>query len=129
MKSLIGILLAIVIGLILGFFGVLNSVFSDGVLSERIIFIAIILVIYCVLSALWGYFLPKYSWQWGLFFSFPGAFFLAVFFLLGSLNASAFDYYSSLVIVYLILLTSLSCLAAYGGSLIRIRMKNDRKIT
>ncbi len=107
-----GILL--VIGAILGFFGVLVSVFADGSLSERMVTICIILLIYGVLSAVWAFFQPKYSWFWGLILALPGVLILGVF-MLREFN----PYY----LIYMILIISLSCLGAYGGSRIKSRQK------
>ncbi|MEN6350976.1 MAG: hypothetical protein ABFD08_16470 [Syntrophomonas sp.] len=106
--------LALVIGVLLGFFGVFVSVFSDGSVSERLITIVIILVIYAVLSAVWGFWKPKYSWLWGLILGMPGVLFLG-FYMIKEFNA----YY----LIYVILIIILSCVSAYGGSALRNRKK------
>jgi hypothetical protein len=108
MKYLMGKVLAIVVGILIGFFGVFNSVFSDSSgINERLITIGIILFIFVILSVLWGYFLPKVSWQWGLFLSFPGVLFL-FFYILREFNT----YY----ILYILLLFTVSCIGAYFGT-------------
>jgi len=111
MKKGLGILLAIVMGGLLGFFGVFVSVFSDGGLSERLITISIILLIYSILSAVWGFLIPGFSWLWGLFLGTPGAVLLILYF-----KTESNPYY----LVYIILIFGLSCLSAKGGSYIKI---------
>ena len=106
MKNYIGMGLAIVFGILIGFFGVFNSVFSDGALNERLIAIAVILLLYAILSGLWGFLLPRYSWQWGLFLGLPGVIFLALY------MRSEFNPYYFL---YLILILGVACLGGYGG--------------
>lgn len=115
MKNIIGILLAIFTGITLGFFGVFASVFADGGISERLIVIGIVLLIYAVLGALWGAALPIYSWQWGLFLGLPGVFLLAIF-MLREFNPYYF--------IYIILIITVSCLSAYGGNVIKSRKKS-----
>jgi len=110
MKNVLGITMAIALGILIGFFGVFNSVFSDGPLNERLVAIGIILVIYAIFSALWGFIFLKYSWQWGLFLSLPGAFFLLIF-TLTELNPYFF--------LYIILLIGISCWGAYAGGAVR----------
>ena len=63
MKHIIGIILAILVGGLIGFFGVLVSVFADSSYAEQLITIGIILVIYAVLSGLCSLLLQKYSWR------------------------------------------------------------------
>jgi hypothetical protein len=114
MKTVIGITLSILVGGFLGFFGALNSVFSDGELTERLVFIAIVLVIYGVLGVVWGFLIPQYSWKWGVFIGVPGVLFLLLF-LLGGFNPYYF--------VYIALIFGFSCLGGWGGSHIRRLMK------
>ena len=112
MKNNLGMILSIALGILIGFFGVFNSVFSDGSLNERLVVIGMILSVYAILSALWGYIFLKYSWQWGLIISIPGALFLFIYTLIES-NPYYF--------LYIILLISLSCWGAYAGDAIRKR--------
>lgn len=114
MKHIIGIILIFLVGTIIGFFGVLISVFADSALSERLITIFIILVIYGMLGTLWGYLLPKYSWKWGLILGLPGVYFL------GWYMTNEFNLYH---ILYMILIIAISCLGAYMGSRIKSRKK------
>jgi hypothetical protein len=111
-KNVLGMIMAIAFGILIGFFGVFNSVFSDGPINERLVVIGVILVICAIFSALWGFIFLKYSWQWGLFISLPGAFFL-LFYTLKEFNS----YY----VLYMILLIAIACLGAYAGSAIRKR--------
>jgi hypothetical protein len=111
-KNIFGLLLALAIGSLLGFFGVFVSVFADGGLGERLLTIAVILLIYIFLSALWGFLLPRYSWLWGLCLGFPGALILALY-MLKEFNPYYF--------IYIILIIGLSSLCAYYGSKLRKR--------
>lgn len=115
MKYLLGVLISLGVGIILGFFGVLNSVFSDAGLSERIITILVTLIIYAVLSALLAIFLQGYSWQWGVLLSAPGILMLILYML------SEFNIFYP---VYMILLLAVSCLGAFGGGKIKNWQKN-----
>ncbi|HEY5587241.1 MAG TPA: hypothetical protein VIK78_22490 [Ruminiclostridium sp.] len=112
MKHIISIILAILIGGFTGFFGVFVSVFSDGTLSERLITISIILLIYGVLSGLYGLLQQKYSWQWGLLLGSPGVLFLGMY-MLHEFNLYYF--------IYMILIISISCFGAWSGNYIRKR--------
>ncbi len=112
MKYLIGTVVSLAAGIILGFFGVFNSVFSDGGFAERMMTIAVILIIYVILGASLGFFLPKYSWLWGLLLCIPGILMLILY--LRSEFNPAYP-------VYMILLLALSCLGSYGGGKIKSR--------
>lgn len=114
MKNGLRILLTIVIGGLIGFFGVFASVFSDSDLSERLITISIILLIYSTLSVLWGFLLSDFSWMWGLFLGAPGAVLLILYF-----TKESNPYF----LIYAILIIGLSCLSAKGGSYIKISNK------
>lgn len=71
-KKSIGILTTIVIGIVMGFFGVMVSVFSDGSTYERLITILIILIIYGVLSLIAGFLKTVKTWIYMLSLSIPG---------------------------------------------------------
>ena len=114
MKNIIGFVLSIVTGIFLGFFGAFNSVFSDGELKERLVFIGVILVIYGILGLVWGFLIPKYTWKWGLFIGGPGVLILFLF------TLSEFNPY---FIIYLVLILLLACGGAWGGSSLRKRVK------
>lgn len=113
MKDIVAIILAIALGILIGFFGVVNSVFSDGPMDERLVFIAIILVVYALLGAIWGFLLPQRGWRWGLFLAMPGAVGLFLF-MLSELSLFA------PFILYMIALLGVACLGAWGGSWFRI---------
>lgn len=57
-KNVIPHIVTLVLGLLLGFFGVIVSVFSDGSIYERIISILILLIIYGVLGIVTGIWKP-----------------------------------------------------------------------
>lgn len=110
MKKILSMLLAVIIGCLLGFFGALVSVFADGDLVERVITITIILLIYSILSFLWGFFIPSLSWTWGLFLGAPGVYFIIMYFVIEP---------NTYFLIYAITIIVLSCLSARGGSFIR----------
>ena len=114
MKNIIGIVLAILVGGFLGFFGVFVSVFADGGLTERLVTIGIILLIYLVLGAVWGFLLPNFSWKWGLLIGAPGVLLLG-FYLLSEFNL--------FYLLYMILIIGLASLGAWGGSAIKNRKR------
>ncbi len=114
MKNIIGMLLAIGTGLSLGFFGVYASIFSDGDLYERLNVISILLLIYIILSTLWGFLLTTYSWQWGILLGLPGALFLAL-----EIMREFNPYY----LLYLVLILLFSSISSYCGTIFRNRKK------
>ena len=114
MKNIIIVILVILLGGLIGFFGVLVSVFADSSLTEQLITIGVILLIYGVLGGLYSLLLPKYSWQWGLLLSFPGIL------LLGLYMLSEFNPY---YFIYMILILSFSCFSAYSVNSFRKRKK------
>jgi hypothetical protein len=114
MKNTIGIILSILAGCFIGLFGVLVSVFADSGLTEQLITISIILLIYAVLGGVWGLLLPNYSWRWGLLIGAPGVLFLGVYML---------REYKHYYWVYMTLIICFACFSAWGSSSIRNRMK------
>jgi hypothetical protein len=114
MKNVIGIVLAIVFGIFFGFFGALNSVFSDGELNERLLFIGVLLVIYGIFGIVWGFLIPKLSWKWGLFLGGPGALILLFFMILE---------FNPYFLVYMALILIMACGGAWGGSALRKRTR------
>lgn len=94
-KKLISIIVTLVIGIVLGFFGVMVSVFSDGGTYERIITILIILIIYGVLSLIIGFIRPVKPWGHMLALSLPGVVML-IFYTIKEFNI--------LYIVYIVLI-------------------------
>jgi len=113
MRYGIGVVLALIIGGLLGFFGVFVSVFADGDLTERLITIAVILASYGLLSALWGVLLPDYGWQLGLVLALPGTMMLIWYLSSGGFN----PYY----IIYGLLILGCSYFGARTGSSIKRR--------
>jgi Na+/melibiose symporter-like transporter len=118
MKKILFTLMVLALGSIIGYFGVLVSVFSDADSSERLTTIGIILLIYIIVSALNGFFMPDYSWLWGLLLGIPGVILLILYF-----AREPNLYY----IVYIFLVLGLSCLSAKGGSFIKTRNKNKNR--
>lgn len=114
MKNIIGIVLSILTGFFLGFFGALNSVFSDGVLNERLVFIGVLLVIYGILGIVWGFLIPKLTWKWGLFLGGPGVLILLLFMILE---------FNPYFLVYMALILIMACGGAWGGSALRKRAR------
>lgn len=107
MKYVIGTVSAVLAGIVIGFFGVLVSVFTDGTAGERLTAIAVILLIYFFLSAFFAYFLHRYSWVWGLYVGVPAVI------LLGFYSRTEFNLYYLLYMAAIILI---SCLGAWVGS-------------
>ncbi len=116
MKYVICMILAVVIGTIIGFFGVINSVFSDGGIAERIGTIVVIVGIYGILSGIFGFFMPRYSWLLGLLLCIPGILMLILY------MTSEFHV---LYLVYMAVLLAVSGFASYGSG--KIGERRNRK--
>jgi LPS O-antigen subunit length determinant protein (WzzB/FepE family) len=116
MRNGIGIILELIVGCLLGFFGVLVSVFSDGAFAERLITVLVVLVLYGCLSALSGFLLPKYSWKSGLILAAPSA--IMLFFYM--LNNS-YPFFNPFYVIYILVILGLSLLGAALGSTIKTR--------
>jgi len=116
MKYVVCMVLAVVVGTVIGFFGVINSVFSDGGIVERIVTIAVIVAVYAILSGLLGFFMPKYSWLWGLLLCIPGVSMLILY------MSSEFNVF---YIVYMAVLLAVSGFASYGSG--KIGERRNRK--
>ena len=109
-KALVAVLAALV-GSLIGYFGVLVSVFSDSNLSERLITISIILVIYAILSALLGVLLPSLTWWWGVILAAPGAMLVVLYFIREP---------NAYLIIYIVAIFGLSSFGSrFGSSLSR----------
>lgn len=78
-KKSIAIAVTVIIGLLLGFFGVMVSVFSDAGIYERIVTILIILIIYGVLGLALGFLYPVKTWVYMLSLSIPGVLLLILY--------------------------------------------------
>lgn len=107
MKHIIGLTLSIIIGVLVGFFGVIASVFADGGVNERLLTIAAILLIYAILGGIWGLLFSGLSWKWGFLLGGPGVLFLGIFML------GEFDPF---YLVYMALILAFACLGAWIGS-------------
>lgn len=105
MKNILGIIAALLIGLLTGYFGVLVSVFSDSSLSERIITIGILLFIYFIMGILFGFLMQK-VWKFSFAFSLGGVYFLARY---------TFNEFNIYYILYIFLILLLPILGAYFG--------------
>ncbi len=110
MKGIIGVVLAVLTGVLVGFFGAFNSVFSDGGMGERLITIAIVLLVYGVLGFVWGVVLPTHGWKWGLILGVPGALFIGLYLL---------NEWQSLMALYVIMILIVSLVGAWSGSQLR----------
>ena len=113
-KKMISIIVTIVIGIVLGFFGVMVSVFSDGSTYERIITILIILIIYGVLSLIIGFIRPVKPWGHMLSLSLPGVI------MLGFYSIKEFN---ALYIVYIALILLMTYFGTKSGKSMK-RKKN-----
>ena len=113
-KKLISIIVTLVIGITLGFFGVMVSVFSDGSTYERIITILIILIIYGLLSLIIGFIRPVKPWGHMLALSIPGVLML-VFYTIKEFNI--------LYIAYIVLILLFTFFGTKSGKSLK-RKKN-----
>ena len=113
MKKLVFTVLILLLGLLLGFFGVLNSVFSDAVSSERVITIVVVLLIYFILVGISALLLSE-SWRIQAFLlAAPGVIFL-LFYMIKE--------YNSYYLIYMLLIPALSYLGAKAG----LTIKNNK---
>ena len=115
MKKLISIIISLLFGAFIGFFGVFNSVFSDGSINERLITIGVIMLIYIVISFVFGLTAPAFSWQWGILISSVGVVFLVLY---------SIKEFSPYYLIYLILIIGLSCKSSYIGNKVRSTKKS-----
>jgi len=115
MKNLIGIPAAILVGLAIGRFGVLVSVFADGSVSERLITIAVLLLIYFILGTLSGFIMPKTFWIMAFLLSSGGVYYLVRY------MTHEFDIY---YVVYTTLIIALPYIGALMGKNYWLRLNN-----
>jgi hypothetical protein len=109
------VLLALAVGSVVGFWGVLLSVFSDGPWSERLVVIAIVLALYVILTAVWTFFSPQRLWLWLIILGLPGILLLAVY---------MWHDFKSFYILYMVLIVTAAYLGAQGGAkLKKIQLK------
>ena len=97
-KKPIGIIVTIIIGIIMGFFGVMVSVFSDGSTYERIITVLIILIIYGVISLVAGFIRPVNTWISMLSLSLPGVIIL-IFYTIKEFNILYIVYMALIILI------------------------------
>ncbi|HWI54169.1 MAG TPA: hypothetical protein VNT57_00615 [Desulfobacteria bacterium] len=115
MKKAPGFILVLIIGGLLGFFGVFVSVFSDGSTSERLITVAIILIIYGIIGFVCGRVSNDSSyWKWGLILSLPAELIL----LLYSIKETDILPFS---LVYILLILVFSIISAYLGKVFKTK--------
>lgn len=113
-KKQIGIIVTSIIGIVLGFFGVMVSVFSDGSSYERIITILIILIIYGVISLIAGFIKPVKTWIYMLTLSLPGVLMLAFY---------SIKEFNALYIIYMVLILLITYFGTKSGKSLK-RKKN-----
>lgn len=78
-SNVLGSLITLVAGALIGFFGVFVSVFSDGLVYERLVTILIVLIIYGIVGIVLGFLKPTYTWLYMLSLSMPGVIILALY--------------------------------------------------
>lgn len=79
MKRILGSVISLALGLLFGFFGVMNSVFADGAMNERLVVIAVIIAIYGLLGLLLGFFFSEMHTTAAILLVAPGIVFLTFF--------------------------------------------------
>lgn len=110
MKRVFGLALAVLTGVLIGFFGAFNSVFSDGGVGERLITIIVVLLVYGALGFIWGFIDPFFGWKWGLLLGAPGALFIGLFLL---------NEWQLFMLLYIVLIIAVPLAGAWSGSRIR----------
>jgi len=98
MRNTIGILVALVLGGIIGFFRVFLSVFADGAMGERLATVGIIILIYLVLGAVSGLLWPDLKWIIGLMLGLPGAI-LLLYYMVKEFNILYIPYFLAILIL------------------------------
>jgi hypothetical protein len=78
-SNVLGSLITLVAGTLIGFFGVFVSVFSDGLVYERLVTILIVLIIYGIVGIVLGFLKPLYTWAYMLSLSMPGVIILLIY--------------------------------------------------
>ena len=115
-SNIFGSLITLAAGALIGFFGVFVSVFSDGLVFERLVTILIVLIIYGIISIILGILKPAYTWLYMLSISLPGILLLVVY------TAREFNF---LYIVYMILIFLFSYFGTKTGK--SLKRKNKKK--
>lgn len=62
LKSILLSLIALILGALISIYGVFLSVFADGGINERLILIAIVLIVLFVFSTVFTYVQPRNAW-------------------------------------------------------------------
>lgn len=114
MKKILGSVLSLGLGLLFGFFGVMNSVFSDGPMDERLVVIAIILAIYGLLGLLLGFFFSEIHITAAILLVVPGIVFLTLF---------LFSELYLLILLYMVLLVLISFVSVKLGHHLHMRTR------
>lgn len=109
------IILELIVGCLLGFL-VLASVYFDIAFVIRLIAISVISVLYGIISALFGYFMPNYDWKSKLVFLAPGA--IILFFYMLSQLSRFFNPF------YMIYILSILCFTFFGALIGDIRRQS-----
>jgi hypothetical protein len=113
-------ILAIAAGALLGFFGSLNSIFSDGGSSERTMAILLVAAAYGVVTLVCALLDRGSGWTLALWVWAPGVLFVAAYVLLGEWSATGW----ALFVMAMTLGTSVVGAIA-GGTLARNRTVED----
>ena len=113
-KKQIGIIVTSIIGIVLGFFGVIVSVFSDGSSYKRIITKLFILIIYVIISLIAGLLKPVKTSIYMLTLSLPGVLMLAFY---------SIKEFNALYIVYMALILLITYFGTKSGKSLK-RKKN-----
>ncbi|MFA9423976.1 MAG: hypothetical protein ACERLG_10390 [Sedimentibacter sp.] len=112
--TMIGSLITFVIGLFVAFFGVMVSVFTDGLIYDRIVTILIVLIIYGIISIVLGFMKPKNSWLYMLSLCMPGIILLSIY------MAKEFNI---LYLLYIMLIFLVSFFGVRSGKSFKIKKK------
>jgi hypothetical protein len=123
-----------VFGVLMGLFGVFNSVFSDGPIIERLVLIGVILALYAIVGGLLGLLGPRQGWRWEVLLAAPGAAALLLMLMLEAVDFTGQDTYDPqrpgpwesvlyvvLLLLYAALLPAAACLGAWAGATLRSR--------
>ncbi|MEL7649857.1 MAG: hypothetical protein AAGU76_17310 [Sedimentibacter sp.] len=113
-SNLVGSLITIAAGALLGFFGVFVSVFSDGLVFERLVTILIVLIIYGVISIILGLLKPGFTILYMLCLSLPGVVILLIY------TTREFNF---LYVVYMILILLFSYFGTQSGKSLKRKKK------
>jgi hypothetical protein len=79
-KRIVGRVVALLVGVAIGFFGAFNIVFSDaGSRAEFVQAVGMLAAVYFAVCFAAGVIGPKTGWEWGLWIGAPGAVLLVVY--------------------------------------------------